>query len=243
MILLLSGEGATDIGSCERVTVSCEGPDFKPGPMTFLIDKLVEPHWGYSPLSTLSCVFISESALSHFCRTHAMGTTLPGKKKAVETGIFFKNARGLARMAEARSTRDGCPVGAVLFRDSDGTNASHRSLWDDKVSSIEAGFAAEEFCFGVPMVPKPKSEAWLLCAVQKNQYQNCSRFEDLPGNDASPKSAKKELAQALIARKRSYEDVCNMIENGEIDPQQIQMPSYKKFSDRLETVAQEMRAR
>jgi hypothetical protein len=242
MILLLSGEGPTDIGSCETATGTCEGADFKPGPMTWLIDKLVEPHWDYSPLNASSCVFISEGALAHYCRSQRLGTTLPGKKKTVDTGYFFKNARGLARLAKDRSAHDHCPVGAVLFRDSDGTVSSQRSLWNDKVRSMEAGFAAEDFDLGVPMVPKPKSEAWLLCAAQANPYQNCTRFENLSGNDASPNSAKTELAAALAASNRSYLDVSDMVENGEINPQQIQMPSFNYFKNRLETVAQQMKA-
>jgi hypothetical protein len=240
MILLLSGEGSGDIGSCNVATEDCDGADFRPGPMARLIDKLVEPHWHYSPLDASSCVFISEGALASYCRSQRMGTTLPGKKRPVDTGYFFKNARGLARLAKDRSVRDHCPVGAVLFRDSDGTVASRRSLWNDKVSSIEAGFAAEDFDLGVPMVPKPKSEAWLLCGAQANQYQNCARFENLSGNDASPHSAKMELAGALAARGRSCEDIRDMVEDGEIDPLQIQMPSFNYFKDRLETVAQQM---
>jgi hypothetical protein len=242
MILLLSGEGPSDMGSCQTATGTCEGADFEPGPMARLIDKLVEPHWDYSPLKTSSCVFISEGALAHYCKSQRLGTTLPGTKKRVDTGYFFKNARGLARLAKARTASDHCPVGAVLFRDNDGTAASQRSLWHDKVRSMEAGFAAEDFGFGVPMVPKPKSEAWLLCATQANPYQNCTRFENLSGNDASPNSAKKELATALTAKGRSYEDVGDLVENGAINPQQIQMPSFNFFKDRLEAVAQQMKA-
>lgn len=242
MILLLSGEGPTDIGSCATGTGTCEGKDFKHGPMALLIDKIVEPVWNYSPLETTSCVFISETELARYCREEKMGTTLPGKKKAVETGYFFKNARGLARLAKGLSARDGCPVGAVFFRDSDGTVSSRRSLWNDKVSSIESGFAAEDFDLGVPMVPKPKSEAWLLCAVQGVKYQNCARFEDLPGNDHSPNSAKDQLAEALENRDWSYADVNEKVETGEINPHQIQMPSFDYFKNRLETVAQQMRA-
>jgi hypothetical protein len=242
MIWLLSGEGPGDIGSCQTATGTCQGADFKPGPMAWLIDKLVEPHWDYSPLETSSCIFISEIALAHHCREQKLGTALPGKKRPVETGYFFKNARGLARLAKARSAHDLCPVGVVLFRDSDGTVSSQRSLWQDKARSMEAGFAAEDFGLGVPMVPKPKSEAWLLCAVQAVKYQNCTRFENLSGNDASPNSAKTELAAALAASGRSYEDVGDMVENGEIHPRQIQMPSFNCFKDRLETVARQMQA-
>ena len=240
MILLLSGEGPGDLGSCQTATGKCEGKDLKPGPMAWVVDKLVEPIWGYSPLDSASCGLITEGTLAHYCRRERMGTTLPGKKRPVETGYFFKNARGLARFAKDRSARDNCPVGAVLFRDSDGTVASRRSLWEDKVKSIAAGFSAENFALGVPMVPKPKSEAWLLCAIQGVQYQNCARFEALSGNDASPNSAKGRLEDALTARGRSYADVCDMVEQGEIALQQIQMPSFDFFRERLETVAQQM---
>ena len=145
-------------------------------------------------------------------------------------------------MAKVRAAQDKCDVGAVLFRDSDGTKASQRSLWDDKVKSIELGFAAENFEFGVPMVPKPKSEAWLLCAVQTKAYQHCGRYEDLSGNDASPKSAKNALEKALTAKQRAYDDVPEMIEQGTIDPQRIQMPSFDRFRRRLQEVATKMRS-
>lgn len=240
MILLLSGEGPTDIGSCESATGTCEGKDFKPGPMAWLVERLVAPVWGYSPLATAGYVFVSEGDLARYCRTQRMGTAFPGKKKRVETIYFYKNARGLARLAKEQSERSNCPVGAVLFRDCDGTVSSHRSLWHDKVHSMETGFAAEHFELGVPMVPKPKSEAWLLCAVQAVPYQNCVRLEDLSGNDASPKSAKDALEEALAARGRSNTDVCDMVEQAEIDPQRMQMPSFDAFRERLEAVTQRM---
>lgn len=241
MILLVSGEGPSDIGSCRAdVGWTCEGTAFQPGPMAWFVDKLVESHWGYSPLAASSCVFISEHALAHHCREQKMGTTLPGKKKAIETAYFFKNARGLARLAKARASRDKCPVAAILFRDCDGTRSSQKSLWADKVNSMEAGFEAENFRLGVAMVPKPKSEAWLLCAVQDVKYQNCARFEDISGNDASPNSAKDLLDQTLQGRERCFGDVCGMIEQGEIDPRQIAMPSFDRFRERMDDVAREM---
>ena len=242
MILLLSGEGPTDIGVCLKPIGECEGADFKPGAMAWVVDKLVEPIWGYSPLSTKSCVFVSEHSLGHYCRSGRVGTILPGKKRPAETGYFFKNARGLAQMAKARAAQDKCNVGAVLFRDSDGTVASQRSLWHDQVKSIEQGFAAETFSFGVAMVPKPKSEAWLLCALQPVPYQNCARYEDLSGNDASPKSAKDALKNTLMTKKKEYENVPKMIEQGTIDPQRIQMPSFDRFRRRLQEVATKMQS-
>jgi hypothetical protein len=39
------------------------------------------------------------------------------------------------------------------------------------------------------MLPKPKSEAWLLCAGQTVQHSHAA-LEDISGNDDSPNSAK-----------------------------------------------------
>lgn len=240
MILLLSGEGPSDLGTCLSPGSECEGEAFKPGPMAWLVDKLVEGIWNYGPLGAMSCVLVPKGTLAAHCKKARMGTTLPGKKRGPETAYFFKNARGLAQMAQQKSKKDGCPVGAVLFRDADGTRSSQRSLWLNKVDSMEEGFKAEGFDFGVPMVPKPKSEAWLLCALQRVAYQSCERFEDLPGNDASPNSAKEALETALADRGKGLDDISEMIECGELDPQQIRMPSFDRFRCRLETVCREL---
>jgi len=240
MILLLSGEGATDLGTCRLPGADCEGRDFEPGPMAWLVDGMVGNIWGYSPLNAAACVLVPKTALAIHCRTERMGPALPGKKRGTETAYFFKNARGLARMALRWSAQKDCPVGAVLFRDTDGTASSPRSLWSDKVNSMEAGFEAEGFVLGVPMVPKPKSEAWLLCALQTVPYQDCSRLEDLPGNDGSPNSAKDELDKTLDRRGKSYGDVPQLIEDGAIDPHRIQMPSFDRFRECLESVATRM---
>ena len=90
------------------------------------------------------------------------------------------------------------------------------------------------------MVPKPKSEAWLLCAVQQNHYTDCARFEDISGNDASPNSAKIQLDEALAAMGRQYADLCDMVQDGTVQAGRITMPSYDRFRKRLEQVAREM---
>ena len=47
------------------------------------------------------------------------------------------------------------------------------------------------------MIPKPKSEAWLICALKRDPYQVCERLEARSGNDQSPNSLKRELEQLL----------------------------------------------
>jgi hypothetical protein len=222
-------------------TGECEGKDFRAGPMALMIDRLVEPIWGYSPLGAMAFIYASEGLLD-FRSRQLRGVALPGLKRAKETGYFFKNARALAQMAKERTTQES-PVGAVLFRDSDGTRSASNSLWQEKWGSIANGFEAENFPHGVPMVPKPKSEAWLLCAMQQNQYNNCARFEDISGNDASPNSAKRQLDEALAAINKQYVDVCDLIQDGTIQAARIAMPSYDHFRERLEQVADEMMGR
>ena len=119
MILVLSGEGPSDIGSCRVAGGECEGRDFKPGPMAMLIDRLVEPIWEYSPLGATAFIFVSEDLVTSRSK-HLRGMSLPGLKRAKDTGYFFKHARALAQMAKERTTPES-PVGAVLFRDNDGT--------------------------------------------------------------------------------------------------------------------------
>jgi len=206
--------------------------------MALLVAQLVEPIWEYSPLDAAAFSYASEHIVSD--QSRQLGSVaLPGLKRAKETGYFFKNARVLARMARERTTPQ-CPVGVVLFHDSDGTRSMGNSLWQEKWDSIANGFEAEAFNFGVPMVPKPKSESWLLCAVQPNPYTNCARFEEISGNDASPNSAKKQFEDALAAMGKEYSDVCDLIQEGTIHANHISMPSYCRFRARLEQVARTM---
>ena len=203
--------------------------------MTLLIDQLVEPIWEYSPLEEDAFIFISESALAKRSK-EIRGMALPGVKNLKGAAFFFKNARALAKIALERTTAT-CPVGAVLFRDCDGTRSMGNNLWQEKWDSISRGFEAENFLFGVAMLPKPKSEVWLLCALQKNPYDHCEKFEEISGNDASPASAKKRLDEALTARQKSIHDVCDLMKDGTIRAGQIDMSSYNEFRKRLEQVA------
>ena len=82
MMFLVSGEGPSDIGGCTNGAESCEGADFKAGPMTLLIDQLVTPiWWGNSPLATGALVFVGEAVVGGISRE--IGVALPGAKKAM----------------------------------------------------------------------------------------------------------------------------------------------------------------
>jgi hypothetical protein len=239
MLALVSGEGPSDMGSCIAGAENCHGNAFSPGPIALLVDKLLQGPWGYSPLDSGSVISAPKAFLTQLSKS-AMVPTLPGKKKRQETGYFFKNAYALANHAKALETERDCSVLAVLFRDCDGTRSAAKGIWNEKRSSMEQGFAAAGFSRGVPMIPKPTSEVWLLCALQPHPYQNCARLEAVSGNDSSPNSAKKQFDQALDARSKSKDDINHLIITGKISPDEIDMPSFNSFRERLLAVATSM---
>jgi len=236
--LVISGEGKTDIGSA-----SYQSDEFIAGSMYYIIDKLIEEKCSFSPYECYQAdadksnwiTFVDESELvkfgkSNFSGYKKKGTTLPGKKKEQDTGEFYVNARALARIAhKVGDEKSDNNIIAILFRDKDGKRTKSDALWQSKVRSMEDGFKAEEFDFGVPMVPNPKSEAWLICALKNTPYQQCEKLEERSGNDDSPNNLKDELASFGITNNQ----INSMIQSGEIKLEKINMPSFKYFANRL----------
>ncbi|MBK8091683.1 MAG: hypothetical protein IPK32_06780 [Verrucomicrobiaceae bacterium] len=239
MIIIVSGEGATDIGYCTDAAAICEPPEFQPGAMGAFIDALVSPIWGYSPLESTGIRFMRKAELGRRGR-EKRGMSLPGKKRGKDTSFFFKNAMTLATYALQVERSEKLPTMAVLFRDTDGTASTERGARRKKLDSMNLGFEAAGYPRGVPMLPKPKSEAWLLCALKKNPYQHCAELETISGNDNSPQSAKKQLAAALTAHEATLSDLNQMIFTEQLVPAKIDMPSFNEFRARLEEVARAM---
>jgi hypothetical protein len=236
MFFLLSGEGITDMGSAKAATVICEGEDYFVGPMAIIVAKIVEAKHHYSILDG-ACGFISEGTVAQRAselKAIKKQLRLPGKKQAKETRYYFNSARILARFAKEKATALVDEVVAVLFRDSDGTASAGRGRWNDQWQSMLNGFKEEQFDKGVPMIPKPKSEAWLICAWKNHPYQGCQELENRSGNDNSPNSLKGELAK-ILGQEVTPELLCeNVHQSFAID--RITMPSFQAFRERLEEV-------
>ena len=122
---------------------------------------------------------------------------------------------------------------AAYFHDTDGTR---QELQDDPqrrkhlVDAVHEGFRAAEFSeCGVPVVPKPTSEAWFLCAIKKDHYQHCEALEtELSGNIRSPeRSPKIRLAEALGDSEYGREELCEIARSIEID--KLDMPSFNEL--------------
>ncbi len=230
----LSGEGASDLG--------IGSPDgFKPGPMGLLLAKMAASMGGQLNFEIQATFeYVGKAQLGEEAkgmRPVKKSVQLPGAKREKETGYFFTNARALARIAGRHQAVHSDTVIAVLFRDADGTASAGRGHWHDKYNSMLDGFAEEHLTTGVAMLPNPKSEAWLLYALKSAPYQNCAALEDRSGNDNSPNSLKGELVQiAVVPDGDVIKWACEQIGSGEVDPAQIDMPSFNKFRERLHEV-------
>lgn len=235
MYFLLSGEGPTDIGRCSDNINECDGSRHNEGPMTIIISQIVERQLGFSFMETQYYGYVSKRELVNKAscfKSQKKSPRLPGKKNKKETAYFYRNARALALCAKDKGAEIEDQVIAVLFRDSDGTASDGRGLWKDKWDSMIKGFKDEKFEQGVPMIPKPKSEAWVICSVKNNPYRNCGVLENRSGNDKSPNALKDELAQILNGLP-TRRQLCEMVNNGTIDINRIDMPSFQAFENSL----------
>ncbi len=235
MYFLLSGEGKTDIGLCADGSAMCEGAQHNEGPMAIIVSQIVEQQLGFSFMDTDYYGYVSKGELVARAETfkrRKKSPRLPGNKTAKETRYFYNNARAMALCAKDKEAELKVDVVAVLFRDSDGTASAGRGEWQDKTNSMAQGFDDEGYKRGVPMVPKPKSEAWIICAVKANPYQGCAALEGRSGNDKSPDSLKDELARILNGAP-TREELCKMVDDRTIDIKRIDMRSFTAFRDAL----------
>lgn len=248
MLLLLSGEGPSDLGRCALAVAQCDGEAFDTGPMAVLVDQIVQRVLKYSVLKDVptSLRYLSKQCLDTVIndqRRNRRMVALTGKKRAEETGYFMRMAWAFGMLARQIEEGEGDCAVAVFFRDSDGTHSIPDGAWADKWTSIEQGFMRSGFARGVPMLPKPTSEAWLLCAAKDAPYQHCSSLEVLPGNQESARHPKKELARAF-GEEKSSQALREWLEVQPFEPDRaMEMGSYRAFRERLVDVLENVRAR
>ena len=92
MFLILSGEGASDIGLSDREI----------GPMTKLVDSLIAKAIGYSLIEGNHYTIISEQSLTKKAK-EIRPRSQKGKRQNSETRYFYKNARALALLSQQKA--------------------------------------------------------------------------------------------------------------------------------------------
>jgi hypothetical protein len=237
MILVLSGEGPTDIGTTRPTEA---GWKFAPGPMAWIIDKLLNRSnmLNFSLLelhaSGSDCVcFLNKADLASL--RPAKPIFLPRSNDAPGYQYFAKSAFLLGRRAKDIAAERNSPAIAVFFRDADATRSTPKAEWQGKFDSMLRGFEIAEFPSGVPMVPRPKSEAWMLCGLLKREdpSRNYNWLEDASGNDASPNSLKASL-ESYLTYAPTTEQQAELVSGGRINPELIDLPSFTAFSNELD---------
>lgn len=238
MKLLISGEGPSDLGACNNAQGQCSDRDFSRGPMAVWLARLWQALVHYNLLDTLEAVqYVSETSLAARAKQSGQRMQrLRGKKQGAETGLYFSNAQHLGLMARQLAADHAVPVMAVLFRDADGTRSAPGQMWQAKWDSMMNGFAAAAFDFGVPMLPKPKSEAWLLCAGQTARHSHAA-LEDISGNDKSPNSAKDQWGAFMGGPQTAAQEAEWCATHPSDWKSLLTMPSFKAFYDRFQEVA------
>jgi len=209
----LHGEGKGDLGQMAL-------GQFQPGPCFMLLQA--------ASRLKLDPTYVTKEQIA---QTGRQRPVLPRPSRPTGTGFFYKNSWALAKWAAGISSegRHLC----VFFRDSDGTNSSPSSDWQAKFDSVVQGFQDAGCRTGVAMLPKPKSEAWFLCALKG--MDDGTSLEGAPGNDSSPNSLKKQLAGLLKSRDMALEaaTLSQLVDDGEITPDRIPMPSFRAFQKSL----------
>jgi hypothetical protein len=242
MYFLFSGEGPTDLGSGLQDVELCEGKNYLQGPLALFADKIAEQLLTYSLFDLQCCGFVSKKKL-----TEEVGNLKPLKKFRIPRGemryeqgtkYFRNNARVLAMIAQKIATEKNDEVIAILFRDSDRKHSSGSTEWEKKRDSILNGFQDENFQHGVPMIPKPVSEAWILCAIyrKENPNRNCNDLENRTHGKGSEHTLKYELEKMLKKMPPTRELLNEKIQSGEINVDDINLPSFNRFKERLTQV-------
>ena len=238
MYLLFSGEGPTDLGIGVGDKEVCEGEAYQCGPLALIVDQIMAERHRYSLMDAFCCGFVPKNRLLERVagfRPPSKSAQLWGKKRPQETIYFYRNARALALYAKDKQQERNDKVVAILFRDSDDSASAERGMWRHKRDSMLGGFGEEEFATGVPMIPKPTSEAWMICALKEHPYQACSALEDRPGKSNAPDSLKTELEE-ILGEHPSRSLLCELVQSGRIDYRRIDMSSFNAFRARLEEV-------
>lgn len=228
MLLILSGEGGSDVGGSS-------GFGDRAGPMAHVVDQLIEDRLNYSPIACGMVRWYSRKELSLEAKSNKFPKIgLPGLRREKGHIAHYKQAHALALIAKNIEKSEGVPTLSVMFRDSDGTNSAPADHWDQLTSAIENGYRAADYHKGVAMVPRPKQESWLLCAIKQDPYVGCQALEEESGNDGAPRSLKLQLAEALGAEP-SVDDMCNWITTRRFDSSRVDMVSFERFKSGLAT--------
>lgn len=227
--ILVTGEGSSDMGGSNNGQPISTGEFYNLGPMALLVVQLLQkimPDWNEdtmdfeSPNNWITCISGNELARqAKDVRKHRPSTKL---KKG-----FVEHANRATTMVEY--ARDNGHQLVFYFHDTDKCDFS------DLHQSVILGLNGVDGVHGIPMIPKPTSEAWLICGIKQEPYAHCTALEtQLSGNDAaSDGNAPKKVLAQLLGCEATTDQQYEVVKG--IDVTRINMPSYNQFKTDLTT--------
>ncbi|MEI9748862.1 hypothetical protein [Moellerella wisconsensis] len=227
--ILVTGEGSSDMGGSNNGQPISTGGSYNLGPMALLVVQLLQkimPDWNEDimdfelPNNWITCISGNELARqAKGVRKHRPSTKL--KKGFVEHANRATTMAGYAK--------DNGHQLVFYFHDADKCDFSGLH------QSVILGLNGTDGVHGIPMIPKPTSEAWLICGLKQDPYAHCTALEtQLSGNDAaSDNNAPKKVLAQLLGYEATTDQQYELV-NG-IDVTRINMPSYNQFKTDLTT--------
>ena len=242
--IVMTGEGPTDMGTCNNSQAICTEDQLYVGPIARLMFKTIQqylPNWNIDNLDqdnpSAHMTLIDEVWLKSKCKEKKRGLIRPSK--AVAKGMIVHAQRAQVLAEHARSNDHQM---AAYFHDTDGTRSQLAGMPDRQeklTQAIKEGFRAARFEEqGLAIVPKPTSEAWLICGAKEEPYQHCAVLElQLSGNDKSPKAAPKAVLGMMLGEQNyTRSDLNHLVDR--LDPAQIDMPSFNSLREQIQTAIQ-----
>ena len=220
------GEGTSDL------YVARDGR--QDGPLKIAVDKLLNSFWRDSHGFEFRAVGRNQLSKATKNQRPKLGAVVRGhKEKYPGLRSVAAFAACLAQMAQI----EGDDWGVIFFEDLDfHADTDIEDFYKAKIGAMHKGFDLAQFKKGVPMVPKPRSESWLLCYYQETPYEIGNYFENLAGSDQSLNSGKKRVARFFgVHENQIYGRIKERIDD--IDWSRIDAPSFVFFKNRLHFVS------
>lgn len=239
--IVMTGEGPTDMGTCNDSQAICTDSQLDDGPIARLMFKTILqylPNWNIDNLEQENIAshltLIDEKWLESTCKGKKHGLIRPSKAVTKGMTVHAQRAQVLAEYAQSNDHQM-----AAYFHDTDGTRSQLENMPDRQeklTQAIKAGFRAAKFeNQGLAIVPKPTSEAWLICGVKESPYQHCGLLEtSLSGNDNSPNRAPKAVLGEILGNSKYTRSDLNDLVN-QLDPEKIDMPSFNDLRHQIQT--------
>ncbi|WP_146016895.1 hypothetical protein [Akkermansia muciniphila] len=219
-VIFVHGEGVSDFGNCSQV-----------GPLYYIIWKILARYYPDEIIEHNYIQIVSKSDLQNYRkvkrsekRKSTMRLAKPPKISIMaETLGLFTQERG-GHIAVLHSDVDFTNKD-LRTRNSTLLERKKREARDTIIKEIENGFFKSGISErGVPLVPMPRTEAWLIKLVPGSGF-SAHRLENLPGNDKAPCGAKKILDDYGFC---SCEKRCSLVCTS-YDPDKMDLESHSLF--------------